>query len=261
MPFKFKLGKRPARRDYRIPRLSKHANMLPRPPANSNWYADIPEWYMLANDIAGDCTVVACMHGIFQERCYANPGTKIAAPTDAEALATYSAVGGYVQGNEATDRGLFMLGPGGLMEYWAKNGIMCGGTLNKPAAFMQITQPAPIEWEQAISIFGSLLIGIQLPESIVSTENTPFIWEDPNGPVAGGHEVILVGYETVGQEVLFDLISWGKRYRATRNFLLKCMDEAIVVANPCFIDTSGVDPAGIGMAALLADIKAFEAAV
>ena len=253
---KFKLGKKAARRDYRIPRLSKYASLLPAPPPSADWYSAVPKdgWGMLKNDTVGDCLPVAAMHGIYQERVYANRTAVIPPPTDAEALNLYEAAGGYILGDESTDQGMFMLGNGGLMPYWQKTGIMCDGVLNKPTAFVQITQPSPVEWQQAIAIIGSLLTGLQLPEAIVSGDEPPDIWANYRGPVAGGHEIILVGYEKVGRSVLFDLISWGKKYRATQQFLQHCMDEAVAVANSAFINATGVDPGGLTLAALVADL-------
>lgn len=257
---KLGMGKRPARKDYRIARLSRYAPLLPAPPRSANYYSEITAWGMLGNDTAGDCIVAAVDHGIYQERTYANPDSVIVPPTTAEAITTYSAVGGYVPGNPATDQGLYMLGNGGMMEYWAKNGIICGGILNRPAAYTQITQPNIVEWEQAVAIYGSLLLGLQLPENIVSGEEPPAIWRNWRGPVAGGHEIIAVGYSKPGKETLFDIISWGRRFQADGAFLQHCVDEAVAVANAAFIGASGTDPGGLTLAMLESDMPNFRAA-
>ena len=258
-PSKFKLGKLPARHDARVPRMSKHAKGLAAPPPFANWYAAVERWEMLANgpDVdltpVGDCVVAAVMHSIYQERVYSGAG-HARPPTGREALATYSAVGGYIPGDANTDQGLYMMGPGGMMDYWLKKGVMCGGAINTPAAFMAVTQPEPLEWQQAISVFGSLLIGIQLPESIVGAEEVPFIWNDTKGPIAGGHEVLLVGYQPSPDGNLYDLISWGAHYRATERFLFSRLDEAVAVVNSAFLDAEGHDPVGLHLPELLADM-------
>jgi hypothetical protein len=259
---RFKFGKLPARRDYRIPRMSRYAPLLPAPPRSANYYSEVTEWGVLGNagpGAVGNCIVAAVDHGIYQERIYANPDLVIVPPTTEEAITTYSAVGGYVRGNPATDQGLYMLGSGSMMEYWAKDGIICGGKLNKPAAYTQITQPNIVEWEQAVAIYGSLLLGLQLPESIVSGEEPPAIWRNWRGPVAGGHEIIAVGYSKPGKETLFDIISWGQRFQADGAFLQHCVDEAVAVANAAFIGASGTDPGGLTLAMLKADMPDFRA--
>lgn len=244
------LGKREARIDHRIPRFSA-VTSLPDPPPNANWYADVPLWGMLGNDDVGDCVIAAAMHQIMQLDAYRNPGDGLI-PTTQEAVTAYSAVTGYVPGDANTDQGTYVLGQGGLIEYWSKTGLLCGGELNKPAAFCQITHKDPKQWQQAISTFGSLMIGMQLPQAIVAADDTPFVWDEYSGPVAGGHEVLLVGYETVAGTVVYDLVSWGTMYRAAEEFLLNVVDETVCVYDRVSLDARGVDPAGIDDQTLLA---------
>lgn len=263
-PSKLRFGKREARHDHRVPRLSKHAPGLPAPPLQSNWYADIGAWEMLGNDLVGDCVEAAILHQILQITSYVSPGLA-PLPTQAEALAFYSAATGYdptktdADGNNPTDQGSYVLGPGGVLDYWLKTGVVCGGVLNKPSAFMQITRPNPIEWMQAINTFGSVLLGIQLPEAIVSGDTVPDVWSTSSGPVAGGHEIIAVGYDsTVPTEVRFNIISWGARYAATEDFLLAVVDEAVTVFDTAFLNKLGINPAGVDQRTLLADMAALQ---
>jgi hypothetical protein len=254
MPVDVCLGKKPAVKDMRVPRLSKHAAGLPPPPSSSNWYADVADWCMLANDQVGDCVDAAAMHMILQQMSYTMAPAKPLLPTDAEVIAVYSANTGYIPGNVSTDQGSFVLGPNGLMQYWLTHGIVCGGVLNKPTAFLQITQPNPVEWQQAIAIFGSLMIGMQLPASIVDGDTVPDVWADPTGPIAGGHEILLAGYAQTRLGTVYDLVSWGSLYKVTEDFLLNTMDEAVCVIDPAFFSVTGKNPAGLDMAALTADM-------
>lgn len=256
MPVSVKLGKRPARHDPRVPHFSKHSAALPAPPTNSNWFADVGSWQMLANDQVGDCVCAAILHLILQQESYTLAPTKPVLPTDAEAIALYSAVTGYVPGNPATDQGTYMLGAGGAMSYWSTHGVTCGGTLNKPLAFLQVGNAT--EYKQAISLFSNLLIGIRLPQAIVAADEVPEVWCDFSGPIAGGHEIILVGYETLPSGVYYDLVSWGQLYRCTEEFLLGTVDEAVTVLNPAFMNAQGLNPAGINLAALQADMAALQ---
>jgi hypothetical protein len=256
MPVDVCLGKKPAVKDMRVPRLSKLAAGLPPPPPSSNWYADVEAWQMLSNDQVGDCVDAAAMHIILQQMTYTMAPSKPLLPTDAEAIAVYSANTGYDPTNPSSDQGSYVLGPNGLMQYWLTHGITCGGILNKPTAFLQITRPnAVVEWQQAISLFGSLMIGMRLPDSIVSGDTVPYVWADPTGPIAGGHEILLVGYRPTSLGTVYDLVSWGQLYRATEDFLLNTVDEAVCVIDPAFFGVTGLDPAGLDMAALTADME------
>lgn len=255
MPVGLCLGKKPALPDRRVPRLSKHGAGLPPPPPSANWWADVPVWGMLGNDSVGDCLDAAVLHMILMMTSYVSPGAA-PMPTTEEAIALYSANTGYDPAIPGTDQGSYVLGPAGLMQYWLVHGVTCGGVLNKPTAFLQITQPNPVEWQQAVSLFGGLLIGMQIPEGILDADTVPFVWADTTGPIAGGHEVLLVGYQQTPDGVLYDLISWGEHYRATEAFLLPVVDEAVCVIDPAFFGVSGVNPAGLDMAALMADMAA-----
>lgn len=249
MVFSPKFGRNPARKDARLPHFSA-VTALPQPPNIANWFADTPTWGDLGNSDVGDCVVAAAMHQIMQATSYVNPGHGLIG-TAAEAIESYSAIGGYVPGNPMTDQGLTVLGVGGMVEYWAKNGLRCGGVLNRPQSVMQIEHPDSTHWKQAISIFGNLMLGVRLPENVVATPESPFVWDDPTGPVAGLHEIILVGYEVVAGRTTYDLVSWGALYRATEEFLLAAFDEAVVVYNRASLDARGIDPAGIDEATLL----------
>lgn len=254
MPANVCLGKNPAIRDVRVPRFGAHAAGLPPPPAAANWYADVPEWGMLANDSIGCCVEAAVLHMILQMTSYVSPG-HAPLPTEAEAVAFYSAATGYVPGNISTDQGSYVLGHGGVMEYWATTGVMCGGVLNRPTAFLQLRAKDPVHWQQAVATFGSLAIGIQLPESIVSGDDVPFVWDNPLGPSAGGHEVLLVGYQPTRDGILWDLVSWGTLYRTTTAFLMATLDEAVCVYDKAFMNALGTNPAGVDEATLVASME------
>lgn len=260
MPMDLRLGKLPARKDTRIPRMSRHGAVLPPPPASANWYAEVEDWGMLGNDQVGDCVEAAVMHAVLMMTSYAQAPDKPPMPTTAEALSFYEQATGYNPADPNTDQGSYVLGDGGVMDFWFKNGIMCGGILNKPTAFLQITRPHTVEWKQAISIFGNLLIGLNVPESLMEADTVPMLWSDPTGPSAGGHEILLVGYQSTRMGTLYDLISWGQHYRATENFLLSVYDEAVTVVDPAFMNVKGLTPSGLTADAMGADMAMLRAA-
>src|SRR5579859_6866009 len=134
MPVPVKLGRQPAVADDRVP-LLKTAS-LPAPPPSANSYAAVGEWFMLGNDLVGDCVEACIGHATLAATTYAGD-EKV--PTDAEALALYSDVTGYDPANPATDQGTIILGPGGAVNFWAKNGVVFGGVRSFAKGFAQVS--------------------------------------------------------------------------------------------------------------------------
>lgn len=261
MPSQFKLGRRPAVHDTRVPFLSDviAATRLPPPPAWANWYAGESSWPMLGNDSVGDCVQAAIGHATQQFRTYSQD-LEPPFPTDAEALTLYSASTGYNPTDPTTDQGSYVMGPGGVLNYWATKGITYGGKTSKVQAYVQVHKTVDVQqWRQAIHYFGGLLIGISLPQSIVASDTVPYVWSDPSGPVAGGHEVWVNGYQQVAGEWLFDLISWGARYRATQAFLDAVTDEAVAVYDAESISGRSLDPSDFTPTQLLAAMRSIRA--
>jgi hypothetical protein len=104
-----------------------------------------------------------------------------------------------------------------------------------------------------------VLLGLALPQNVVSGVAVPFVWSDPSGPVAGGHEVVAMAYETVGSETLYDIISWGVTFRCTERFLLGCLDEAVVPYTHSSITAQNVNAAGVNEATLLSEMVSLRA--
>jgi hypothetical protein len=253
--FPYKFGKLAPIVDHRIPRMSiATMGTLPAPPPSANFYSAIPDWGMLENDDISDCVEAACLHSILQMSTYA--ATKTLIPTDAEAEAFYSATG-WKKGDMTTDNGSYVLGSDGMLPYWHTNGIKCGGVLNKVSGFMQITRPNPVEWRQGIALFTGMLAGFQVPTSLMAATDgsVPFVWRDAKPPYEGGHEIWINGYNNYGGEWLYDLVSWGAMYRASEDFLLECMDEAVVVINPIAMNVAGLNAAGLNLEQLTADMR------
>lgn len=246
------LGKLPARHDARVSKL-RTMTMLSPPPENANWYAAVGDWPMLGNDAVGDCVEAAVLHLIQQMSTYAE---KPLMPVEAEALSFYSAATGYTPGNPSTDQGSYVMGPGGVMEHWLKNGVTCGGQITNVNAFLSLHHGDIGQLMEGVWYFGGVLTGIIVPKSLMEAEIVPEVWEDFSGPILGGHEILINGYETLPSGVVFDLISWGKRYRATQAFLEHCMDEAVIAVDEVSINARGVDGHGMDLTQLTADMQA-----
>ena len=255
-----KLGRLPAVADSRVPFLAElaAAKTLPAPPASVNFYADVGEWGMLGNNVLGDCVEACVGHATLQFTTYAG-APKV--PTTAEATKLYSEVTGYNPANPATDQGTVIMGAGGMMEYWATNGVVFGGAKSLATAYAQVKLGDGALWfRQAIHYFGGVMIGINLPESIIAGAEVPYLWSNPAGPIAGGHCVWLDGYETVGNVLYFDLVSWGTRYRMSLPFLRGTLEEAVAIYDPDSLNARGLDADDFDAAELLAAMAVIKAA-
>lgn len=247
-----KLGKRPAVVDTRVPHFSVVQPRLIKPPPTANWYAAVGNWQMYANDVLGNCVFAAIFHAVKQFCAYA--GTPFNA-TDAEVITAYMTQG-YVQGDPSTDNGSLVLGPTGVLPYWLANGFVMDGKLNKLTAFLQLVSQNPEHWKQAVFTYGGIMVGFSLPEYIMGPVETPYVWDVLPGKgravIAGGHEVWMNGYLTVVSEDLYEFESWGERFRMTKAFMLKYVDEVAVLFDKASINTRGVDARGLSEVTLLA---------
>lgn len=246
-----KFGKKAAVTDHRVPRFAMVQKRLIIPPPSANWYAAVGNWEMLGNDQLGDCVQAACLHALLQFSTYAS---RPMVPTDQDAINNYKQQG-YVPGDPSTDNGSYVLGPTGVLPYWHTTGIECGGVINKLGAFLQIPETNPLACKQGIFAFGGCMIGMNLPEYIVGPAETPYVWDvQGSGPVAiaGGHEVWDDGYLSVVGEDLYEFVSWGERFRMTKAFMLKYVDEVAVLYDRASLNTQGFDARGLPESELLA---------
>jgi hypothetical protein len=248
-----KLGKRAPRIDPRTLRLAKYLTSdLPPPPDAVDWSQDATDLGVMGNDILGDCALAAPGHMI---QCWtADSGTQVIIP-DAEIIAAYSAVTGYVPGDPSTDNGSVMLD---VLKYWQQTGI--GG--HKIAAFATLDPGHEMQLKQAIYLFGGVDIGAALP---LATQAQGFEWKlsisgdqgsvDPGS--WGGHSVPIIGYDADG----LIGISWGQRFRCSWDWWRTYTDESYaVLSQEDWADgVSGKAPSGVDFAALQVDLTAVTA--
>jgi hypothetical protein len=131
------------------------------------------------------------------------------------------------------------------VEYWTKTGLTCGGVLNKLTTAVVVDHANPDELKAALAL-GPLMCGAMLGQANVDSD---FMWQ-PADPSIGGHEFLVVGYETLPSGTWYDIVTWDGERRCTDEFMAQCVDEAAMVLDPAFFDANGIDPAGIDMAAV-----------
>lgn len=251
-----KLGKNRARHDKRTLRMADYADRLAAPPAVCDWTLKVPSWPMLDNDQLGDCTAAAAGHMV---ECWTADVGDLFMPTDAEAVAMYSATGGYVPGNPSTDNGADEID---VLNYWRQTGF----ANHKIEAYVSVNPQNLTEVRQAINLFGGVYIGLEMPlawqgqttwdapsSGMLARVYRALVGDDQWTPGSwGGHAVPLLAYDQNG----LTPISWGAKYRITNSGLATYCDEMYAAVSADFIAaTNGLDPQGFDLAQLMADLQ------
>jgi hypothetical protein len=153
------------------------------------------------NDTLGDCVIAGMAHivGVLT----GNAGQKPFIYSNDQIIALYSAIGGYVPGNPASDQGC---DEQTALNYWENNGAPAGS--HKIAGWLAVDATDPTEYRTALWLFENLYFGIELPDQWVNPmpSASGFVWDvagaaDPNN----GHCVAGVAYNAEG--VTID--TWG----------------------------------------------------
>lgn len=257
-----KLGKARPRFDNRTLAAFQYMKALPPPPAKVSWADGFPDskWGMLGNDIVGDCALACPGHQIMEWTYAADGLANTVFPSTTQILAAYSAVTGYVIGDPSTDNGAVVLD---VLNYWRKTGIAG----HKIFAFVQVNPSNITEMKQAIDLFGSVYVGMQLPVSAQSPStgaNGLPLWSvPPTGPIGnatpgswGGHAIPVIGYGTDAKgNAGTEIVTWGQRYDVTWQWHHVYTDEAWAIITTDWLEANGNSPSGFDIASLQADLK------
>ena len=245
-----KLGRLPYRHDRRNLQLVKYLpRALPAAPDAYDWLSKASPFGPMGNLSVGDCTCAGAGHLI--QMWTANQGRKTVLP-DADILAVYSKLSGYVPGNPSTDNGAAIQD---VLNYWRTRGVAG----HKCLAFAQVNPLNRTEFCQAVDLFGSVDMGSEIPQSAVDQFDAGQPWDvvANDGGIVGGHSYECVGYNSTGP--LY--VTWGKVVQATWAWHDKYLapgdgGEAWVVITPEWFNAQGNDPQGIDTVALGADFTA-----
>jgi hypothetical protein len=254
------LGKQDAVDDRRIARLERLLPVSFAPGKSTNWRAHTPAKGIpiLRNNIIGNCVICTAFHYVQTALAYT---TSIDIdPTDDEAVGEYSAITGYdpaqtqQDGSNPTDNGTVVAGPGGLLEYWTKTGLVIAGQRNFLKGATRVNHKNLDAVKQALSL-GPLMVGAQLTQANVDSN---FMWVAGN-PYIGGHEFLVLDCEEVAGKTYFDVETWDGMWRYDESFATQSVDEIYMVLDPAFFGPSGLDPADVDMAMLQRSMSALAA--
>lgn len=242
-----KLGKRAPRVAEKALRLEAYLPAgLPPAPVSADWGIAVQPaaWGPLGNLDVGDCTCAAIAHAI---QVWTAAAGSPRCPADADVLAFYSAVGGYVPGNPLTDQGAVI---SDVLTRWSTDGL--AGDHLAAAAKVDATELEKVK--RAIALLGCADIGLELPTSAQSQD----IWDvvDDDGGPWGGHCVLLTGYDLDG----LTCITWGAPKRLTWAFLARYMDECWALVSSDFLRASGASPDALNLEQMTADLAALRTA-
>jgi hypothetical protein len=236
-----------------IPQLHNYLS-LPPAPASCDWSKGITSWGMMLNgpaednppqipDGIGDCTIAGIAHAI--QIFTANTSTEVTVP-DSLILDRYESWAGYVLGDPSTDNGAEEIT---ILHRWHKKKHFAGNIL---IAFADPNVSNLDEIRSAISTFGGVYIGLEVPTYVMNNLTAPgSVWDvEPDDGIDGGHCVFVYGYTSDA----FNFISWGASYSMTNSFWTKYVEEAHALISLDFLASTGFDPQGLDLAQLQADL-------
>ncbi len=215
----YKLGKLPATHDTRTLKLRNYLSSSIIVPTSIDYSYKVNKYDMLLNDKLGCCVISGILHS---EQTTDSNADKNFIPSDELTLQLYESIGGYSPNNPNTDNGCNMLI---AMNYWKKNGLINGNhTINAYASVKKCSENI----KRAIYLFGSLPIGLLLPDSVCEGNLALNPWDDnvggsPND--SNGHCVILTSYDSNG----VTCVTWGAKKLISWKFLLSYSDEIYAV--------------------------------
>jgi hypothetical protein len=252
----FKMGRRkPIARGLRL-RLGNYLKQsLPTPPETVNYAPAAAQALsqMYDNDTLGDC-VIACM-GHIEGVLTGNTGGSPTILTEKQVIALYSAIGGYVPGNPATDNGC---DEQTALDYWREPGLFGDTYEGIITAYMSVDGANMLEVRTALWLFENLVFGVALPDSWVNPmpSASGFWWgtggaPDPNN----GHCFAGVGYNPTGVQIS----TWGMvgniTHGAIKKYTTSGGGELYCVLSQDAIDKATAKaPNGFDFATLSADL-------
>lgn len=199
---------------------------------------------MYGNADISDCTCAGAANLLILWTCHTG---SVVIPTLDEVVAMYSAITGYVPGDESTDNGAAMTD---VLAYLQSTGL-CG---HKILGWAQIDHTNLQHRQLGVQLFGATYVGVQLPSSAQDQFSAGQPWEVvPGDPIDGGHAIIHPGYGAAGD----DYVSWGNWYqKASAAWSASYVDEEYVVVTQSWLDqVTHLTPGGLDLDTLLVDLQ------
>jgi hypothetical protein len=252
----FRLGrKRPVARCPRFALRNYLTRSMPAPPVTCDYSkaAQPALSKIYENDNLGDCVIAGMAHvvGVLT----GNAGGNATIYSNDQIIKLYSAIGGYVPGDPATDQGC---DEQTALNYWENNGAPASTGTHKIAGWMTVDATNPEEFRTALWLFENLYFGLELPDAWINPMPSAagFVW-DAAGPAVpeNGHCVAGVGYTAQG----ITIDTWGMTGLMTNAAIAKYATQAAggelytVVSMDAISRADARAPAGFDWSQLIAD--------
>lgn len=187
------------------------------------------DWMMLANGPdttapagarsgVGCCVFSSAGHTTMEA---AKVAGRIVEITGTETVKDYSAVTGYVVGDESTDQGTDMREANRFRQ---KTGILdAHGNRHKIGAYVSLEPGNWEELEQAAYVFSAVEIGFEFQAAQYDQFDSTGVWDYvPGSPVEGGHAIPVFGQNSKHGA---GVVSWSRHLWITKSFLTNLNDE------------------------------------
>lgn len=213
----------------------------------------VASWPMYLNNQLGDCTVAAAAHMLAAMCVYA--GFPEPAFADNVILHAYSAVSGYIPGDQATDSGALC---SDVLAYLQATGIPdTTGKVHKVAGYAKLGNAADLDLlGQVLNVTGTVYTGVNVQQHMEQqfADGQPWTY-DPGDLVVGGHCINLQRRQGAAVAAPLEYVTWGALQAADPVFQARLVQEAWFVASEDFIRTSGTSVEGMDLQQLLADAQ------
>ncbi len=246
----------------KFPRLSLKnylTKALPNPPPLWNYgrLASSSLSQMYLNDSLGDCVIAELGHSVGVLTGNANNAPLIL--TDAQIISLYSAIGGYVPGDESTDNGCDIQT---ALNYWGTTGLL--NNTHKIQGYLAINPSDVTELQLAIFLFENLCFGLDLPDSWISPfpSSSGFIWDSAGDPDPNnGHCILGYAYNKLGVLVSTWAMEGLLTYAAISKYCSQASQGELytVISQDSLSRASSRAPNGFDWSQLLADFQAVKA--
>ena len=252
----FKFGRRhPVAAGPRLALKNYLLESLPAPPASVNYQHKAAKTLhrVYLNDTLGDCVIAGMAHltGVLT----ANAGDQFFYSPE-QIVALYSAIGGYVPGNPATDNGCDELT---ALNYWLQNGAPAGSHAIK--GYLAVDPSNVTELQTAIWLFENLFFALDLPDAWVNPfpSSNGFTWDVAGAPdPSNGHCVIGCGYQADGIVISTWDMTGLMTNKAVAQYCAGTADGALytILSADLIAAATNKAPNGFDFAQLAADFKA-----
>jgi hypothetical protein len=204
---------------------------------------------MFGNDTLGDCVEAALLNALAAVAIPEGGADEASGQfTTDTAINLYSDITGYNPNNPNTDQGTVIRD---ALEYVRTKGVTdATGKVWKCLAYLLLSS-----WDEmvdALLYFGSVIIGLQLPESALTQFEAGQPWTVvASSPIAGGHCIVLVSLNPS----YLKGVTWDELQSMVKAFYDTYCDEAWAILWPEIIGPGGVSPEGLDLEQLQNDLN------